>query len=137
MIFVTRYFNLVVAVSLLFAALAGTAPAHAQEFPFGLEMTLDGARMPGSKRIPSLEIGDNGEVVLELWCKGGKGQFSVAGNTIVFVPGEMESRSCPPDRAQADDDLIAALGDAATWRRQGDFVTLIGSKQLRFRINTN
>ena len=137
MIFVTRDVRLVVAISSLFAAIAGTAPAQAQEFPFGLEMTLDGARMPGSKRIPSLEIGDNGEVVLELWCKGGKGQFSVAGNTIVFVPGEMENRSCAPDRAQADDDLIAALSDAATWRRQGDFVTLIGSKPLRFRINTN
>ena len=137
MIFVTRDFRLVVAISLLFAAVTGAAPAQAQEFPFGLEMTLDGARMPGSKRIPSLEIGDNGEVVLELWCKGGTGQFSVAGNTIVFVPGEMENRSCPPDRALADDDLIAALSDAATWRRQGDFVTLIGSKQLRFRINTN
>ena len=137
MIFVARDFRLVVAVSLLLAAGAGTAPAQAQEFPFGLEMTLDGARMPGSKRIPSLEIGDNGEVVLELWCKGGKGQFSVAGNTIIFVPGAMENRSCAPDRAQADDDLIATLSDAATWRRQGDFVTLIGSKQLRFRINTN
>ncbi len=111
--------------------------AQAQEFPFGLEMTLEAARMPGSKRIPSLDIGDNGEVVLELWCKGGKGQFSVAGNTIVFVPGAMENRSCPADRAQADDDLLAALSDAATWRRQGDFVTLLGSKQLRFRINTN
>jgi hypothetical protein len=49
----------------------------------------------------------------------------------------MENRNCPPDRAQADDDLIAALSDAATWRRQGDFVTLIGAKPLRFRINTN
>jgi heat shock protein HslJ len=137
MIFVTRDFRLAVAISSLFAAVAGVAPAQAQEFPFGLEMTLDGARMPGSKRIPSLEIGDNGEVVLELWCKGGKGQFSVAGNTIIFVPGAMESRSCPPDRAQADDELIAALSDVATWRRQGDFVMLMGSKQLRFRINTN
>jgi len=109
----------------LCAALLGSAPAEAQEFPFGLEMTLEVARMPGSKRI------------LELWCKGGNGQFSVAGNTIIFVPGAMESRSCPPDRAQADDDLIAALSDVATWRRQGDFVTLMGSKQLRFRINTN
>ena len=136
MVLVSRHFKLAAAVSLL-AALLGAAPAQAQEFPFGLEMTLEAARMPGSKRIPSLEIGDNGEVVLELWCKGGKGQFSVAGNTIVFVPGEMENRSCPQDRAQADDDLIAALSDAATWRRQGDFVTLIGSKQLRFRINTN
>jgi hypothetical protein len=49
----------------------------------------------------------------------------------------MESRNCPPDRAQADDDLIAALSEAATWNRQGDFVTLTGTKSLRFRINTN
>ena len=126
-----------VAAILSCAAILATAPAQAQEFPFGLEITLDAGRMPGSKRIPSLDIGDNGEVVLELWCKAGKGQFSVAGNTIVFVPGAMESRSCPPDRAQADDDLIAALGDAATWKRQGDFITLVGAKALRFRVNTN
>jgi heat shock protein HslJ len=137
MVFVTRHFKFVSAFALSAAALVGTAPAQAQEFPFGLEMTLEAARMPGSKRIPSLDIGDNGEVVLELWCKGGKGQFSVAGNTIVFVPGPMEDRTCPPDRAQADDDLVATLSDAATWRRQGDFITLMGSKQLRFRINTN
>jgi heat shock protein HslJ len=135
MILLRRDFGCVVAISFLAAFFA--APAQAQEFPFGLEMRLEGARMAGTKRIPSLEIGDNGEVMLELWCKGGKGQFSVAGNTIIFVPGAMEERTCPPDRAQADDDLLAALSDAATWRRQGDFVTLIGSKQLRFRINTN
>jgi heat shock protein HslJ len=136
MVFAKRDLKFVVAIALS-AAFLDAAPAEAQEFPFGLEMTLEAARMPGSKRVPSLEIGDNGEVVLELWCKGGQGQFSVAGNTIVFVPGAMETRSCPPDRAQADDDLIAALSDAATWRRQGDFVTLTGSKSLRFRINTN
>jgi len=106
-------------------------------FPFGTEMTLDVGRQPGSKRIPNIEIGDAGEVVLELWCKGGKGQFSVAGNTVIFVAGEMENRSCAPDRAQADDDLIAALTDAATWKRQGDFVSFVGAKTLRFRINTN
>ena len=106
-------------------------------FPFGTEMTLDVGRQPGSKRIPNIEIGDAGEVVLELWCKGGKGQFSVAGNTVIFVAGEMENRSCPPDRAQADDDLIAALADAATWKRQGDFVSFVGAKTLRFRVNTN
>jgi heat shock protein HslJ len=136
MVYVKRDLKFVAAIALS-AAFLTTAPVQAQEFPFGLEITLEAARMPGSKRIPSLEIGDNGEVVLELWCKGGQGQFSVAGNTIVFVPGAMETRNCPPDRAQADDDLIAALSDAATWRRQGDFVTLIGPKQLRFRINTN
>ena len=127
----------VVAVGLLAAAM-NFSPVLADEgFPFGTEMTLDVGRQPGSKRIPNIEIGDAGEVVLELWCKGGKGQFSVAGNTVIFVAGEMENRSCPPDRAQADDDLIAALADAATWKRQGDFVSFVGAKTLRFRVNTN
>jgi hypothetical protein len=87
--------------------------------------------------VPDLDIGDNGEVVLELWCKGGKGQFSVAGDTVIFVAGQMEERSCPPDKAQADDDLIAALTEATNWRRQGDAVSFIGTRTLKFRINTN
>lgn len=127
-----------VAMVLLVIAAPTTGYAQADDgFPFGLEMTLDVGRMPGSKRIPNLEIGDAGEVVLELWCKGGKGQFSVAGNTVIFVAGAMENRTCPPDRAQADDDLIAALSDAATWKRQGDLVSFMGTKTLRFRLNTN
>lgn len=125
-------------VSALLVAAVNASPARANDgFPFGSEMTLDVGRQPGSKRIPNLEIGDAGEVVLELWCKGGKGQFSVAGNTVIFVPGAMQNRSCPPDRAQQDDDLIAALSDAGTWRRQGDVVSFVGARTLRFRINTN
>lgn len=125
-------------VSALLVAAVNASPARANDgFPFGAEMTLDVGRQPGSKRIPNLEIGDAGEVVLELWCKGGKGQFSVAGNTVIFVPGAMQNRSCPPDRAQQDDDLIAALSDAGTWRRQGDVVSFVGARTLRFRINTN
>jgi META domain len=117
---------------------AGSGHARAEDgFPFGMEMTLDAARQPGSKRIPDLEIGDHGEVILELWCKGGRGQFSVAGNTVIFVAGAMQNRPCPPDRAQADDELIAALTEAGTWKRQGDFVSFVGAKTLRFRINTN
>jgi hypothetical protein len=118
------------------SAIPGVARAE-EGFPFGMEMTLDAARMQGSKRIPDLDIGDNGEVVLELWCKGGKGQFSVAGNSVIFVAGAFEARNCPADRAQADDDLLAALTDATNWRRQGDLVLFIGPKTLRFRINTN
>jgi META domain len=137
MISVRRIFDGVTATSVLLAAALNFGPARADEFPFGLEMTLDAARQPGSKRLPTLEIGDAGEAILELWCKGGKGQFSVAGNTVVFVPGPLEDRSCPPARAQADDDLVAALSEAATWKRQGDFVSFVGTKTLRFRINTN
>jgi heat shock protein HslJ len=124
--------------SLLLAAALHFTPAKADDgFPFETQMQLDVNRMPGSKRIPNLDIGEAGEVVFELWCKGGKGQFSVAGNTVIFVAGAMENRPCPPDRAQADDELIAALTDAGTWKRQGDFVSFVGAKTLRFRINTN
>ena len=124
----------------LIVAAAGfqVIPAHADDgFPFGLEMTLDVARQPGSKRLPTLEIGDSGEATLDLWCKAGTGQFSVAGNTVVFVAGPLQDRACPPARAQADDELLAALSEAATWQRQGDFVSFIGTRSLRFHLNTN
>ena len=123
---------------ILAAAAVQAIPARADDgFPFGLEMTLDAARQPGSKRLPTLEIGDSGEARLELWCKGGKGQFSVADNTVIFVAGPLEDRACPPARAQADDELVAALSEAATWKRQGDFVSFAGARPLRFRLNTN
>jgi len=126
------------AAAALAVAVVAAGQARADDgFPFGFEMTLDAARQPGSKRIPTLEIGDNGEVKLDLWCKSGNGQFSVAGNTVIFVPGQLQDRDCPPARAQADDDLVAALSEAATWKRRGDLVSFIGSKPLRFRINTN
>ena len=122
---------------LLVASTLGPARATDDGFPFGSEMQLDANRQPGSKRIPNLDIGDAGEVVLELWCKGGKGQFSVAGNTVIFVPGQIQDRSCPSARAQADDDLVAALAAVETWKRQGDVLTLVGPKTLRFRTNGN
>ncbi len=109
----------------------------AAEFPFGLEMTLEARPQPGSKKIPTLEIGDHGEATLDLWCKAGKGQFSVANDSVIFVPGAMEDRGCSPERAQADDELLNALSVAATWKRQGDFVSFVGATTLRFRLNTN
>ena len=138
MISFARMFQAGIASLLLVASALPFTPALADDgFPFGTEMQLDVGRQAGSKRIPNLEIGDACVVALELWCKGGKGQFSVAGNTVIFVAGAMENRPCPPDRAQADDELIAALTEAGTWKRQGDFVSFVGAKTLRFRINTN
>jgi hypothetical protein len=135
---VTWFFKQAATALGLAAAILQAVPARAaEEFPFGLEMTLDVAPQPGSKRLPTLEIGDSGEARLELWCKGGKGQFSVAGNSVIFVAGPLEDRACPPARAQADDELVAALSEAASWKRQGDLVSFIGARPLRFRLNTN
>lgn len=126
-------------------ALAGLAvtisiigQAHAaSEFPFGAEMTLEARPQPGSKRIPTLEIDDSGQAQLDLWCKSGKGQFSVANDSVIFMPGAMEDRGCTPERAQLDEALINALSASATWKRQGDFVLFVGPTTLRFRISTN
>src|SRR5258705_6639933 len=138
MLFMTRISGYATVASVLLAAALNIGAARADdEFPFGLEMTLDAARQPGSKRLPTLEIGDSGEATLDLWCKAGRGQFSVAGNTVIFVAGPLQDRACPPARAQADDELVAALSEAATWQRQGDFVAFIGTRSLRFRLNTN
>jgi hypothetical protein len=135
--FVT-HLRIVLAVTIMLAAGCGVVPATAaEEFPFGLEMTLDVSPQPGSKRIPNLEIGDRGEVRLELWCKGGVGQFSVAGNTVIFVPGAMENRTCSPAQVEMDDALLAELAEAATWSRKGDHVSFIGRTTLRFHLNTN
>jgi META domain len=135
---VTECLRPAAAALVLATAALSAVPAHADDgFPFGFEMTLDAARQPGSKRLPTLEIGDNGEATLELWCKGGKGQFSVAGNTVIFVAGPLEDRACPPAKAQADDELVAALSEAATWTRQGDLISFAGTRPLRFRLLTN
>lgn len=130
-------FGLYVALAVFVSAI-DTRTSSAQEgFPFGAELTLDAAPMRGSKRIPNLEIGHNGDVIIELWCKGARGQFAVANETVIYVPGPVQDRGCPADRAAADDALLAALAEAATWRRQGDMLVFAGSRQLRFRLNAN
>jgi hypothetical protein len=120
-------------------SIAGSRGAFAQDsFPFDQDLTLDATPMRGSKRVPSLQIGPNGDVIVELWCKGTRGQFAVANDTVIYVPGPVEDRNCPADRAQADDAVLAALADVATWQWQGDVLVLAGSRQqLRFRLNTN
>lgn len=125
---------LLAAVAVAFDARSSLAQSG---FPFGAELTLDAAPMRGSKRIPNLEIGHNGDVIIELWCKGARGQFAVANHTVIFVPGPVEDRDCPADRAAADDALLATLADTATWQRQGDVLVLAGPRQLRFRLNAN
>ena len=49
----------------------------------------------------------------------------------------MRDEPCTPERAQADDDMIAALSQVTGWSQRGDVVTLTGPKVLRFRAATN
>ena len=109
----------------------------ADGFPFGMEMTLDAARLPGSKRVPDLDIGDHGEVVLELWCKGGKGQFSVAGNTVIFVAGPDRGSRLPGEQGAGRRRSDRSAERSRDLEAAGRHVSFIGARTLRFRINTN
>ena len=124
---------------LMVATAVGSAvPAvKAEDFPFGMRLTLDTPPMRGSKRVPLIEIGDNGEIRLELWCKSAIGQLSIAGESVVFVPGSTQDSGCSADRATADDNLLAALAEATGWKRQGDWLTFTGPHPLRFQLLTN
>ena len=37
-------------------------------FPFGTTLMLDAAPMRGSKRVPMLEIAEDGSASIDLWC---------------------------------------------------------------------
>ena len=111
--------------------------AFAQPFPLGSELVLDADPMRGSKKIPVLDIRQNGAAEIELWCNSVKAQLVVAGNTITIITGEMSSRQCPTDRARADDELLTALNETTNWRMEDSVLVLTGGKTLRFRMQTN
>jgi hypothetical protein len=113
------------------------ACASAQEFPYDRDMVLDARPMRGGKRVPVLAIEPNGRAQIDLWCKRGQGQAVIAGDTITIVIGPMNAEPCTPERAQADDELIAALSQVTTWNQRDALVTLAGGVTLRFRLATN
>ena len=133
--------------SVLFAsllAITGSAPgtgsigfAAEKGFPYEQELLLDARPMKGSKHVPSLDIAENGLAEIELWCGSVKGQMVVAGDTITILTGEKTERSCTPERMRGDEEVLSALTEATTWRREGDILVLMGARTLRFRLPTN
>jgi heat shock protein HslJ len=119
------------------AMAASLARAASTEFPFGHELLLDAAPMAGSKRVPSLDIAENGLADIDLWCNSIKGQMIVAGDTITILTGAKTDRSCTPERMRGDDEMLAALNEVTNWRREGDILILAGPRTLRFRLPTN
>jgi heat shock protein HslJ len=114
-------------------------PAVAQDvFPFNEELLLDTRPMPGSKRIPMLDIRADGAVLIDLWCNSVQGQLVVAENTITVLIGPKTNRTCTPERERGDQEMLSALEQVTTWRRDGSDVILAGGpKSLRFHRATN
>jgi heat shock protein HslJ len=123
----------------LCALLLGGTPGFAAdaEFPFEHELLLDTEPMPGSKRVPSLEVERNGRAELELWCGTVQAQVTVSGQTITVAPGAARAQPCPPDQTGKDEELLAALMQATNWRREDDVLILAGARELRFRLSTH
>jgi hypothetical protein len=114
-------------------------PAHAQErgFPFGSELMLDAAPLYGSKRMPMIEIEDNGTASIDLWCASVRGEATVGDASITIVAEPPTGAQCTPERQSGDQDLLAALTQVTGWRRDGDLVEFSGPTTLRFRLLTN
>ena len=118
---------------------AGIWPASAGDpaFPFARELMLDVAPMRGSKRVPILEIAENGVASIALWCASARGQADVGADSITIVLGEVAPAQCAPERQSGDEHLLAALSQVTNWRRHGDVIELVGATTLRFRLMTN
>jgi hypothetical protein len=113
-------------------------PVRASEpFPFGSELMLDAAPMHGSKRVPMIEIEDDGTASIDLWCSSLKAQATVNDAAITIVPGDPPPAQCDPDRQARDAELLARLTQVTGWRRSGEVVELTGATPLRFHLMTN
>lgn len=114
-----------------------SAVASEGAFPFDRELMLDTAPMRGSKRIPILEIAENGTASIQLWCASVRGQANVGADSITIVAGEAPPAQCAPERQSCDENLLAVLAQATNWRRRGDVIELLGATTLRFRLMSN
>jgi hypothetical protein len=121
---------------LAFVAILPAAQAQTT-FPYDHDLVLDARPMPGSKRVPILAVAQDGSTQIDLWCKRGEGKSVIAGETITIIIGTMNDEPCTPERAKADEDMLAALTQVTAWALNDDVVTFNGATPLRFRVATN
>ena len=128
-------FRLLIAAALL--GLSASAQGADAAFPFGTELLLDVEPLYGSKRIPMIEIENNGDTTIDLWCASAHGTATVGESSITIVAEAPQPAQCTPERQAGDQDLLTALSQVTSWRRDGEVVELIGPSTLRFRQMTN
>jgi hypothetical protein len=102
-----------------------SATASAAEFPFERELLLEAKPLPGSKRVPMLEITRDGRAVIDLWCR------------IELTLGAMRQEGCTPERMERDEALAAALEKVMNWSMEDDVLVLIGPTELRYTLSSH
>jgi len=122
---------------LLLLAVSPLLAAASDPFPFGATLMLDAAPMRGSKRVPMLEIAEDGATSINLWCASARAEAVVGDNSITIVLQDQRTSQCEPERQARDADLLTALLGVTNWQREGEVVELLGAAPLRFRLMTN
>ena len=121
----------------VFLLAAGTALADDFGLPEDTTLLLETRPMPGSKRVPVLQIESKARGVFDLWCNRVPAEFVVVGDTVTILLGSPTAQQCDAERMHADEELIAALQGVSSWRRQDDLLVLEGERTLRLRIATD
>ncbi len=119
------------------AAMLVSSLGFAAEFPFERELLLEAKPLPGSKRVPMLEITRDGRAVIDLWCRSGEGRVKLEDDMIEFTLGAMREEGCTPERTQRDEAMVAALEKVANWRMEDDVLVLIGPTELRYTLSSH
>jgi len=119
------------------AAILLSAAASAAEFPFERELLLEAKPLPGSKRVPMLEITRDGRAVVDLWCRSGEARVKIEDDRIEFTLGAMREEGCTPERTQRDEALAAALGKVMNWSMEDDVLVLSGPAELRYTLSSH
>jgi len=112
--------------------LTSMSAALAADFPFERELQMDVKPMPGSKRVPMLEVLPDGRAIIDLWCKSGDGRAEVEDDTIKIRLGPMREEGCTPERLARDEELAPALEAVTEWRIEDDVLVLVGPTELRY-----
>jgi hypothetical protein len=109
----------------------------AAEFPFERELLLEAKPLPGSKRVPMLEIKRDGRAIIDLWCRSGEARVKIESDQIEFTLGAMRQEGCTPERIQRDEALAAALEKVSDWIMEDDVLVLIGPTELRYHLSSH
>lgn len=116
---------------------ATTAGAAAQQFPFDHEMLLDVRPLPGSRRVPILEVHPDGKATLDMWCHSAVVEVAISGRELKLTFVSAKPENCTPERIERDQAMAKALLELTHWRRENDIVVLIGPTSFRFRLSTH
>jgi len=116
-------------------------PAQARaDFPFEVELLFDAKPLPGSKRVPMLEVFEDGRATIDLWCFSGNGRVEISGDKVKVTFGNMRPEApslCTPERLTLDEELGSALLKATQWRMEEDLIIFVGTTELRFRLSSH